>query len=86
MKKVLLVLGVISTVGMISCGGEEEKEGEDKGIGVCDCMELSEKMMDMEDMEEMEAFSKEHKDEFEACEKLGKEMGEEEAMKAAKDC
>ena len=85
MKKVLLILGVVSTVGMISCGGEEEKE-DSEGNRVCDCVKLSEEMMKIEDMEEFEKYAKEHKDEFDACEKLGKEMGEEEAEKAAKDC
>ncbi len=84
MKKVLLVLGVVSTVGMISCGGEEEKE--DKNSDVCNCVELGEKMMKIEDMDEMQKFAEEHKAEFDACEKLGKQMGEEEAEKAAKDC
>ncbi len=76
MKKLLLPVAVVATLGFASCGGAD----------VCSCMELSEEMMKLESMDEMEKFAEEHKDELDACEKLGKDMGEEEAEKAAKDC
>lgn len=76
MKKLLLPVAVVATIGFASCGGAD----------VCGCLELSEEMMKIDDTDKMKAFAEEHKSEFEACEKLGKDMGEEEAEKAAKDC
>lgn len=76
MKKLLLPVAVVATLGFASCGGAD----------VCSCKELSEKAMKLETPEEAEKFLKENEAAMKDCEKMMEDMGEEEAEKAAKDC
>lgn len=91
MRKVTLLTAMVSfTLVMGACGGNEEKEAASKEKSdqekVCDCIRLSEEMMDIEDMDEMKAFAEEHDSEYKACEELGKKLGNEEAEKMTKSC
>lgn len=71
MKKVILVLGVVSTVGMISCGGAEKD--------FCECTEIGMKVLDG-------SMSKEEaEDAAKGCEYIN-DMDKDEAAKKAAEC
>lgn len=79
---------VFATVGLVSCGGDEEKE-EAKKMSVCDCMEVSEKMMKEAGDVDDDKLKEKYKEEIEECEKMFEDASPEEQkkmMEKAKDC
>jgi hypothetical protein len=88
MKKVLLLMTVFASLGMVSCGGDEEKE-EDKKMTVCDCVGMSEKMRDEVEDGNFEEVEEKYKKEMEECEKMFDDASEErqkEIMEEAEKC
>ena len=70
----------IASLGMISCGGDEENE-EDKKMSVCDCVGMSEKMRNEVVDGNYEEVEEKYKKEMEECEKMFEDASEEEQKK-----
>lgn len=86
MKKTLIMASAILAISFTSCGGGEEKEGENKAMSVCDCMAASDEMMNEVDKAEgddakMKEIEEKYKSKMEECKKMGEGKSEEE-MKA----
>ena len=82
----MLSVAVVAAIGLASCGGP----------GICDCVEMGEKMAkEMEeadgDADKIKEITESYKSEAEACEKLGEAAKDDEEaakkmMEEAKEC
>lgn len=95
MKKTLIMASTILAISFTSCGGgEENKEGENKTMSVCDCMAASDEMMNEveqagTDEAKMKEIEEKYKSKMEECKKMGEGKSEEEMkalMEEAKNC
>lgn len=86
-KKSILLFAVAATLIFSSCGEAKEGEKKDSAPTVCDCVKMSEEMMnEMQeagaDEAKMKEIEEKYKETAEACKKLGEAAeGDPEAMK-----